>query len=303
MTATIIDGTAVAKLVRAEVAERVARYRARTGHVPGLATVLVGDDPASGVYVARKRKLALEAGLQDLHQHLPETATEAEIAAVIDALAADDAVSGILLQLPLPNRMPSGPLIERIPTGKDVDGLTTLSAGLLSRGEPGLRPCTPSGVMRLLAESGVDLEGAHAVVVGRSELVGRPMAQLLLERNATVTTAHSRTRDLAAITRQADVLVAAAGVPGLIGAEHVAPGAAVIDVGIHRTEHGLVGDVRFDEVLAVAGLLTPVPGGVGPMTIAMLLSNTIDAAEATASRAARPEDAIVGLGDAAGAVD
>jgi methylenetetrahydrofolate dehydrogenase (NADP+)/methenyltetrahydrofolate cyclohydrolase len=193
--------------------------------------------------------------------------------------------------------MTPGPLIERIPTWKDVDGLTTLSAGLLARGEPGLRPCTPSGVMRLLTETGADLAGRHAVVVGRSELVGRPMAQLLLERHATVTTAHSRTRDLVTLTRQADVIVAAAGVPGLIGAEHVASGAVVIDVGIHRTDDGLVGDVRTAEVAEVASFVTPVPGGVGPMTIAMLLSNTVDAAEGReGTERARPENALTNTG-------
>lgn len=280
MSARMIDGTAVAAKVREEVSARVRDYCARTGRVPGLATVLVGEDPASGVYVARKRRLATEVGIADLHRQLPAGAAAADIAAVLDELAHDEAVSGTLLQLPLPNRMVSAPLVERIPTWQDVDGLTTLSAGLLARGEPGLRPCTPSGVMRLLRETGVELEGCEVVVVGRSELVGRPMAQLLLEAHATVTTAHSRTQDLARVTRRADVLVVAAGVPGLIGAEHVAPGATVIDVGIHRTKGGLVGDVRSAEVIEVASALTPVPGGVGPMTIAMLLSNTIDAAEA-----------------------
>jgi methylenetetrahydrofolate dehydrogenase (NADP+)/methenyltetrahydrofolate cyclohydrolase len=297
MTAAVIDGTAIAARVRAELADRVRGYRERTGRTPGLATVLVGDDPASVVYVGRKRKLAAEAGITDHHRHLPADATGTSIAAVIDELAADDAVSGILLQLPLPDRMTPGPLIERIPTWKDVDGLTTLSAGLLARGEPGLRPCTPSGVMRLLTETGADLAGRHAVVVGRSELVGRPMAQLLLERHATVTTAHSRTRDLVALTRQADVIVAAAGVPGLIGAEHVASGAVVIDVGIHRTDDGLVGDVRTAEVAEVASFVTPVPGGVGPMTIAMLLSNTVDAAEGReGTERARPENALTTTG-------
>jgi methylenetetrahydrofolate dehydrogenase (NADP+)/methenyltetrahydrofolate cyclohydrolase len=297
MTAAVIDGTAIAARVRAELADRVRGYRERTGRTPGLATVLVGDDPASVVYVGRKRKLAAEAGITDHHRHLPADATGTSIAAVIDELAADDAVSGILLQLPLPDRMTPGPLIERIPTWKDVDGLTTLSAGLLARGEPGLRPCTPSGVMRLLTETGADLAGRHAVVIGRSELVGRPMAQLLLERHATVTTAHSRTRDLVALTRQADVIVAAAGVPGLIGAEHVASGAVVIDVGIHRTDDGLVGDVRTAEVAEVASFVTPVPGGVGPMTIAMLLSNTVDAAEGReGTERARPENALTSTG-------
>ncbi|MFE4545669.1 bifunctional methylenetetrahydrofolate dehydrogenase/methenyltetrahydrofolate cyclohydrolase FolD [Arthrobacter sp. NPDC056727] len=284
MTAKIIDGAAVARRVHTEVAERVKKYTHRTGKVPGLATVLVGDDPASGVYVARKRKLAAEVGIADLHRHLPANATESVIAATLDELGSDDTVSGILLQLPLPGRMDSGQLIERIPASKDVDGLTTTSAGLLARGQAGLRPCTPSGVMRLLSESGIELAGRNAVVVGRSELVGRPMAQLLLQQHATVTIAHSRTRNLADLTRQAEILIAAAGVPGLIGSEHIAAGATVIDVGIHRTDRGIVGDVRFDEATAVAGAITPVPGGVGPMTIAMLLSNTMDAAEACESR-------------------
>lgn len=275
----MIDGAAIAAQVREEVAERVRRFRERTETVPGLATVLVGDDPASGVYVGRKRRLAEQVGIADIHRHLPNEATAAQIARELDALAEDPGVAGILLQLPLPHRLSAASLIDRIPPAKDVDGLTTLSAGRLARGEPGLRPCTPSGVMRLLLESNVELTGARAVVVGRSELVGRPMAQLLLERDATVVVAHSRTRDLAALTSEADILIAAAGVPGLIGANHVKSGAVVIDVGIHRTNDGLIGDVRFDEVTDIASAITPVPGGVGPMTIAMLLNNTVDAAE------------------------
>jgi methylenetetrahydrofolate dehydrogenase (NADP+)/methenyltetrahydrofolate cyclohydrolase len=281
VTATIIDGTAVAALIRTEVAQRVSAYRARTGRVPGLATVLVGDDPASAIYVRRKRELAADVGIADLHHHISADSSAADIAAIIDALAENDAVSGILLQLPLPHHMAAAPLFERIPASKDVDGLTTLSAGLLARGQPGLRPCTPGGVLRLLEAADVNLKGRHAVVVGRSELVGRPMGQLLLHRHATVTIAHSRTRNLAEVTRQADILIAAAGIPRLIGAQHVTSGAAVIDVGIHRTDNGLVGDVRTNEVAEVASVITPVPGGVGPTTIAMLLSNTIDAAEAT----------------------
>ncbi len=205
------------------MAERAAAHAARTGRAPGLATVLVGDDPASAVHVAGERRLAALSGIADVHRRLPATATQAEVAAVLDALARDDAVSGILLQLPLPAGLHAGPLIDRIPVAKDVDGLTTVSAGLLARGEPGLRPCTPSGVIRLLDAAGVALAGRHAVVVGRSGLVGRPMAQLLLERDATVTVAHSRSGGLAAITRHADVLVVAAGVPHLVGAEHVRP--------------------------------------------------------------------------------
>lgn len=275
----LIDGKAIAREVRARVAAEVAS----SGLVPGLATVLVGDDPASAVYVSSKRKAVREAGMRDLHRALPQTATRDEIAAVIDELAADPAVSGILLQLPLPGGLDSAALIDRIPVSKDVDGLTTLSAGRLARGEYGLRPCTPSGVIELLDAEKIAIRGAHAVVVGRSELVGRPMAQLLLQRDATVTIAHSKTADLAAVTRTADILVVAAGVPGLIGGEHVKPGATVIDVGIHRTSSGLVGDVRTAELDGIADRVTPVPGGVGPMTIAMLMENTLRAAQWAAS--------------------
>jgi methylenetetrahydrofolate dehydrogenase (NADP+)/methenyltetrahydrofolate cyclohydrolase len=278
MAAEVIDGKVVAAALRGEVAERVASWVAAGHRPPALATVLVGDDPASDVYVTNKRKLAVAAGIADVHRHLPGTASQAQVADVLDGLAADEGVSGILLQLPLPDGLDSAALIERIPAAKDVDGLTTTSAGLLARSAIGLRPCTPSGVLRLLQTVPVPLSGARAVVVGRSELVGRPMAQLLVQADATVTIAHSRTTDLAAVTREADVVVAAAGRPGLFTAEHVKPGAVVIDVGIHRTDHGLVGDVRYDEVSEVAGWITPVPGGVGPMTIAVLLSNTVDAA-------------------------
>lgn len=275
---TVIDGRAVARAVRERTADQVAEFRDQHGHAPGLATVLVGGDPASEVYVRNKRAAAAAAGIVDVHRHLAETAGAGDIADVLDELAADPAVSGILLQLPLPGGLDPAALIDRIPVEKDVDGLTTASQGLLARGRPGLHPCTPSGVLELLDSAEVSLSGANAVVVGRSELVGRPMAQLLLGRDVTTTVAHSRSRDLPAITRMADVLVAAAGVPGLITDKHVKPGAAVIDVGIHRTPDGLVGDVRFDELLGVAGCLTPVPGGVGPMTIAMLLENTVSAA-------------------------
>ncbi|MCM3884583.1 bifunctional methylenetetrahydrofolate dehydrogenase/methenyltetrahydrofolate cyclohydrolase FolD [Frankia sp. R82] len=282
MSAVIIDGKAVAARVRADVARDVAEFRAATGQQPGLATVLVGDDPASAVYIGGKRKACTEAGMADLHQHLPADTGQDEVAALLDALAADPAVSGILLQLPVPKGLDGSALVGRIPPGKDVDGLTTASVGLLSRGLPGLRPCTPSGVIELLDAYEVPLEGTSAVVVGRSELVGRPVAQLLADRNATVTICHSRTRDLAAVTRGADVLVVAAGRQAIIGADAVKPGATVIDVGMHRTEAGLRGDVAFDEVREVAGFLTPVPGGVGPMTIAMLLRNTLQAARAAA---------------------
>ena len=278
MTAQVIDGKAVAARLRERLTAEIRTFTESSGSAPGLATVLVGEDPASQVYVASKRKQAVAVGLEDHHVHLDEGVTADEIAATITRLADDPAVSGILLQLPLPKGVDSGPLIDLIPADKDVDGLTTLSAGLLARGKPGLRPCTPSGVIELLDAAGVEISGARAVVVGRSELVGGPLAQLLTQRDATVTIAHSRTRDLPAVTRTADILVAAAGRPGLITAEHVRPGAAVIDVGIHRTDNGLRGDVDYDEVAEVAGWITPVPGGVGPMTIAMLLSNTLLAA-------------------------
>jgi methylenetetrahydrofolate dehydrogenase (NADP+)/methenyltetrahydrofolate cyclohydrolase len=278
MTARLIDGTAVARRVREDVARGVEKLIAGGGVAPGLATVLIGDDPASEVYVRNKRRLCVEAGMQDLHRHLPGDVDQASAAALVDELAADPAVSGILLQLPTPKHLDSDALIARIPAEKDVDGLTTANAGLLAQGRPGLRPCTPAGVMTLLEEYGVALSGAEAVVVGRSVLVGKPMAQLLLAQHATVTVCHSRTRDLPEVCRRADVLVVAAGIPGLVGGDAVKPGATVIDVGIHRGENGLRGDVEFDAVAEVAGAITPVPGGVGPMTIAMLLANTLTAA-------------------------
>ena len=278
MTATIIDGRAVATRVRAEVAEAVQTITRDGGRAPGLATVLVGEDPASAIYVANKRKACAEAGIADLHRHLPAESTQEQIAAVIDECNEDPAVSGILLQLPLPDRLDAGPLTARISPEKDVDGLTPISAGRLAQGLPGLRPCTPLGVIELLDAHDVTLEGAEVVVVGRSNLVGKPVAALLLAGNATVTMCHSRTRELPGTCARADVLVAAVGIPELIKADYVKPGAAVIDVGINRTDDGLRGDVDYDDVVERAGWLTPVPGGVGPMTIAMLLSNTVTAA-------------------------
>ena len=275
MTATIIDGKAAAAEIRDEVARGVAARR----EPPGLATVLVGGDPASEIYVASKRRQCRNVGMRDLHQHLPSNIGQQELAGVIDRLAADPEVTGILLQLPLPVHLDAASLLARIPPGKDVDGLTELNAGRLALGRPGLAPCTPTGVMHLLERAGVKLEGAEAVVVGRSALVGMPAAQLLLAENATVTSCHSRTRDVAAYTREADVVVAAAGVPHMLGAAAIKPGAVVIDVGMHRLESGLCGDVDTEAVLPVAGAITPVPGGVGPMTIAMLLRNTLTAAE------------------------
>ncbi len=276
--ATIIDGRAISAGVRDEVALEVARMTAEGRTAPGLATILVGDDPASAIYVANKRKACAEAGIADHHRHLPADSSYVQIAAAIDEANADDEISGILLQLPLPEGIDAPSLTAHISPDKDVDGLTPISAGRLVQGTPGLRPCTPLGVIELLDTHRVPLEGAEAVVVGRSNLVGKPLAALLLARNATVTICHSRTVDLPGVCSRADVLVAAVGVPELIGAEHVKPGAAVIDVGMNRTEDGLRGDVFFEPVSQVAGLLTPVPGGVGPMTIAMLLRNTLAAA-------------------------
>jgi methylenetetrahydrofolate dehydrogenase (NADP+)/methenyltetrahydrofolate cyclohydrolase len=279
VSATVIDGSAIAAEIRAEVAAEVAALVAAHHPTPGLATILVGDDPGSAVYVAMKRRLSVAAGIADLHQQLPAGVSQDAVAEVIRSLNEDPQVSGILLQLPLPAPLDAGALIELIAPEKDVDGLTAVSVGRLVRGLGGLAPCTPRGVIALLDRHGVVIEGAEAVVVGRSDLVGTPTAALLLARHATVTTAHSRTRDLAAVTRRADILVVAAGVPGLIGADHVKPGAVVIDVGTTRLESGVVGDVDFAAVTAVAGLITPVPGGVGPLTIAMLLSNTVIAAK------------------------
>ena len=275
MSAELIDGKKLARIVREEVAAQVAALDT----APGLATVLVGDDPASEIYVANKRKLCVAVGMRDLHRHLAGDITQEQLEKVVDNLNADPDVDGILVQLPLPPHLDSAAVIAKIDPDKDVDGLTETSAGRLALGHPGLRPCTPSGVVRLLEWAGVQMKGAHAVVIGRSNLVGKPQAQLLLARNATVTICHSQTADLAAMTRTADILIAAAGIPRLVGADHVKPGAAVIDVGIHRTDDGLCGDVDFDAVRDIAGYLTPVPGGVGPMTIALLLHNTATAAE------------------------
>jgi len=274
----MIDGKAVAARVRAAVAAEVAELEQRQGRPPALATILVGDDPASEVYVGMKRKACAQAGIADVHRHLDAGVSQEDVAAVIEADNADPQVSGILLQLPVPEGLDGGALTELIVPEKDVDGLTPLSVGRLVQGRPGLRPCTPSGVMELLDAYEVPLEGAEAVVVGRSDLVGKPVAAMLLAGNATVTICHSRTADLRAVCSRADVLIVAVGVPRLIGAEHVKPGAVVIDVGVNRLAEGLCGDVDFDAVAARASAITPVPGGVGPMTIAMLLRNTVAAA-------------------------
>lgn len=286
MTRTI-KGAEIARHIRSQVEERV-RQASAGGRVPGLATILVGDDPASVVYVAAKRRAIREAGMRDIHRHLPHDSSQADVATVIDELAADPDVHGILLQLPLPAQLGAAQLIDRIPVTKDVDGLTTASSVLLARGERGLRPCTPSGIIELLDAEGIQLQGSCIAVVGWGKLVGRPLVQLLLRRGATVTVAHEFTADLPSVTRPADVVVAATGVRGLIGPEHIKPGATVIDVGIHRTSEGLTGDVRAAELDGIASRITPVPGGVGPMTIAMLLVNTLQAAEWAAEREAVP---------------
>lgn len=282
MSATVIDGRAVAAGVCERVAREVEELRA-AGIEPGLATVLVGEDPASEVYVRMKRRACEEVGIASIHHELAADTPQEELADLLGALNADAAVSGILLQLPVPDQIDADAMTGSILPAKDVDGLTPVSAGLLAQGRPALVPCTPAGVMELLASAGVELEGARAVVIGRSQLVGKPLAQLLLAANATVTQCHSRTRDLAAVCRQADVLVAAVGRPGSVTAAMVREGAVVIDVGTNRTESGLVGDVDFEPVAARAGAITPVPGGVGPMTIAMLLSNTVEAARLQAA--------------------
>ena len=278
MAARVIDGKAVAAEIREQVATGVRELGVATGEAPGLATVLVGDDPASKVYVASKRRQCAEVGMRSIDRELPADASIEELLAMVAELNADDAVDGILVQLPLPGQLDHDQVIARIDPAKDVDGLTATSAGLLAQGRPGMVPCTPRGVLELLRRAGTALEGTEAVVVGRSILVGRPLASLLLGESATVTVCHSRTRDLSEVCRRADVLVAAVGAPRLIGPEMVKPGATVIDVGTNRTDDGLVGDVDFDPVSEVAGAITPVPGGVGPMTIAMLLSNTLEAA-------------------------
>jgi methylenetetrahydrofolate dehydrogenase (NADP+)/methenyltetrahydrofolate cyclohydrolase len=276
--ATIIDGAAQAARVREEVATDAERFARERGRPPGLATVLVGDDEASAIYVSAKQRDSRQVGIEPFDHRLGADASQDEVAALLDNLNKKKVVDGILLQLPLPAGLDAGTLTEMIDPDKDVDGLTPVSAGRLAQGLPGLRPCTPLGVIELLDAYGIALEGERAVVVGRSNLVGKPLAALLLERHATVTIAHSRTRELRELCASADVLVAAVGRAGLVGADWVRPGAAVIDVGITRTDAGLVGDVDFAAVAEVAGALTPVPGGVGPMTRACLLRTTLRAA-------------------------
>jgi methylenetetrahydrofolate dehydrogenase (NADP+)/methenyltetrahydrofolate cyclohydrolase len=275
MTARILDGKALSAKLRAVLAARIAGLSFR----PGLRVVRVGEDPASGVYVRNKDRAALEAGFESATLHLPENTTEAALLAEIAWLNADPSVDGILVQLPLPAHIRAEAAIAAVDPAKDVDGFHPMNAGRLAAGQPGLVPCTPRGVMHLLQEAGVALQGARALVLGRSQIVGRPMAQLLLGADCTVTIAHSRTRDLPAECRRAEILIAAAGRPEMVRGDWIGPGAVVIDVGINRLGDGrLVGDVAYAEALGHAGAITPVPGGVGPMTIACLLENTLEAA-------------------------
>ncbi len=296
MTAKILDGAALARTIRGECALRAAALT-KAGTQPGLAVILVGESPASAIYVRNKVKACAEAGVRSILDHLPTETTEAALLARIDELNADPGVHGILVQLPLPPQIDERRVIERVSPDKDVDGFHVGNAGALMTGAPRFVPCTPYGVMKLLEHAGVELAGAEAVVVGRSNIVGKPQAMLLLQRHATVTICHSRTRDLAEHCRRADVLVAAVGKARMITADMVKPGAVVIDVGMNRIPDGpnagkLCGDVDFDGVSQVAGAITPVPGGVGPMTIAMLLVNTLEAAErANAAQQAAPAKA------------
>ena len=274
MAASIIDGRAAAAALRARVGTLVTALRSATGRAPGLATILVGADPASAVYVRAKGKATLEAGMASFSHNLPADTPQAELLALIDRLNADPAVDGILVQLPLPPHISTTVVITRIDPDKDVDGFHPVNAGRLAIGLHGFVPCTPLGCSMLLKAQLGDLAGLHAVVVGRSNIVGKPMALLLLRQNCTVTIIHSRTRDPQALTRQADILVAAIGRPRMISGDWLKPGACVIDVGINRTDDGLVGDIDFASAEPVAGAITPVPGGVGPMTIACLIRNS-----------------------------
>ncbi|MEZ5886649.1 MAG: bifunctional methylenetetrahydrofolate dehydrogenase/methenyltetrahydrofolate cyclohydrolase FolD [Paracoccaceae bacterium] len=282
MTAKVIDGKAFAARVRGQVADHVARLKAENGLTPGLAVVLVGEDPASQVYVSSKGKMTVEVGMNSFEHKLPADTSEAELIALIKSLNADAKVHGILVQLPLPSHLNSDLVINTIDPAKDVDGFHISNVGLLGTGQKSMVPCTPLGCLMMLRDHHGSLAGMNAVVVGRSNIVGKPMAQLLLGDSCTVTIAHSKTRDLAAVCRGADILVAAVGRPEMITGDHVKPGATVIDVGINRIERDgkakLVGDAHYDSCAAVAGAITPVPGGVGPMTIACLLANTLTAA-------------------------
>jgi len=279
MTAQLIDGNALSRQLRTDVAARTAALKAR-GVTPGLAVILVGEDPASAVYVRNKVKACGETGIHSVLEKYDATLSEEALLARIQALNADPSIHGILVQMPLPRHINPQRVIETISTAKDVDGYSVQSAGDLMAGLPGFRPCTPYGCMKLIETTGIELKGKHAVVIGRSNTVGKPMALLLLQANATVTICHSGTTDIGAFTRQADVVVAAVGRRQVLTADMVKPGAVVIDVGMNRDEHGkLCGDVDFEGVKEVAGHITPVPGGVGPMTITMLMVNTLESAE------------------------
>ena len=290
MAATVIDGKAVAASVRVRVRDEAGELAAQLGRPPGLATVLVGDDPASAIYVRRKREACEEVGIRSFHHEPDGSISQEELLELVEELNESDAIDGILVQLPLPDQIDADAIVASLDPDKDVDGLTPTSAGRLARGEPGLVPCTPQGVMELLASVDVDPAGREAVIVGRSNLVGRPLFSLLLGANATVTICHSRTRDLGEVCRRAEILVAAAGRPRLVAGDMIRPGATVIDVGTNRTDDGLVGDVDFEAARQVAGAITPVPGGVGPMTIAMLLANTVQAAHGARVLRGGPEE-------------
>jgi methylenetetrahydrofolate dehydrogenase (NADP+)/methenyltetrahydrofolate cyclohydrolase len=290
--AALIDGKAFAANLRARIGALAASFAQVTGRRPGLAVVLVGEDPASQVYVGAKARACEEAGIASFEHRLPAETSEAELLALVERLNRDDAVDGILVQMPLPNGLDEQAVIAAISPDKDVDGFHVINAGRLSVGQPGFVPCTPLGCIMLLKDRLGDLSGLEAVVIGRSNIVGKPMAQLLVDANATVTVAHSRTKNLAEVVRRADIVVAAVGRPEMVRADWIKPGASVIDVGINRlppeegkTKGRLVGDVAFAEVSAVAGAITPVPGGVGPMTIAVLLRNTLVAAHGHAGLA------------------
>ncbi|NLA39824.1 MAG: bifunctional methylenetetrahydrofolate dehydrogenase/methenyltetrahydrofolate cyclohydrolase FolD [Smithella sp.] len=278
----IIDGTKIAQDIRRSVREETLAFTEKTGVVPGLAVVLAGDDPASKVYVGRKAKACAEAGFLSREYKLPADVGEAELLALISDLNSDRQIHGILVQLPLPKHIPTDKIIAAIDPNKDVDGFHPANVGRLVTGSPLFVPCTPRGIMELIARTGISLSGKDAVVIGRSNIVGKPMALLLLAQNATVTMCHSKTKDLPAVARRADVLIAAIGKPCMITADMVKEGAVVVDVGVNRLESGkLAGDVAFDEVAPKTSAITPVPGGVGPMTIAMLMRNTLDAAKMT----------------------
>lgn len=288
MAAQVIDGKAVAARVRERVARDVEAYVADGGRRPGLATVLVGDDSASAIYVGGKQKACREVGINGFDHRLDAETTREELVELIERLNADPEVSGIIVQLPLPGHLDGTEMTSLVRADKDVDGLTPLSAGLLALNREGLRSCTPAGVMVLLQEAGVDLKGKEAVVIGRSNLFGKPMGQLLLQADATVTICHSRTKDLPEVTRRADVLIAAVGRDRMVKGDWIKPGAVVIDVGMNRSDDGLNGDVDTAQATEVASAITPVPGGVGPMTIAMLLSNTLQAAKLQAAGTIAP---------------